>query len=188
MRKQKSSCWKTIVSVHVYRNKPIIYILLIWVFHKHVVRFIIINKFGWSESKFKTRKKFKIIYGFIRKVHKHIDMHVTARPSLYLIKFDQQFIESFIKIIPPIHFWTTSLGLNFQKYKFSLCQSISGRNFWNWVNRLCRCFYLIKQRRNVHDLIAIDLKLRFSMGFYWKEQCFFKWYIVHFNMSNASMV
>lgn len=115
VRKQKSSCWKTIVSVHVYRNKPIRYILLIWVFHKHVVRYIIINKFGWSESKFKTRKKFKIIYGFIRKVHKHIDMHVTARPSLYLIILDQQFIESFIKIIPPIHFWTTSLGLNFPK-------------------------------------------------------------------------
>lgn len=37
---------KTIVGVLVYRIKTIIYILLIWNFHQHVFRYIIINKFG----------------------------------------------------------------------------------------------------------------------------------------------
>lgn len=77
-----------IVSVYVYRNKLIIYIFLIWVFYKYVVRFIIINKFGWLELKFKIWKKIKIIYGFIWKVYKYIDMYVMVWLFLYLIKFD----------------------------------------------------------------------------------------------------
>lgn len=77
-----------IVSVYVYRNKLIIYIFLIWVFYKYVVRFIIINKFGWLELKFKIWNKFKIIYGFIWKVYKYIDMYVMVWLFLYLIIFD----------------------------------------------------------------------------------------------------
>lgn len=77
-----------IVSVYVYRNKFIRYIFLIWVFYKYVVRFIIINKFGWLELKFKIWNKFKIIYGFIWKVYKYIDMYVMVWLFLYLIKFD----------------------------------------------------------------------------------------------------